>query len=330
MNNSLISIIIPVYKAESTIHRCVNSILSQTFNDFELILVDDGSPDNSGAICDECALKDSRVHVIHKSNGGASSARNAGLDIMKGEYVTFIDSDDYVLDRYIEHLRSVDADLVIGGFKDMPKPNGNIICCPNAVYDKYSIGDFLSQEINSILFKSPCSKLFNVKIIQKSNLRFDINIHFGEDSVFMLQYLCLCESLATVDFPDYMYYIPSVNKYFISYNSYKYIVRKKVYEYKKLQETKNMVGGTYLATELHDLTSRLFINEFSHKFTFHDYKLFYNIFSSTPEIEHMNPQKGGYLYRTVISSLQNKYYFLAFIILRFIYPLSLLGTKRYI
>lgn len=95
-----ISIIVPVYKVEKYLDRCVKSILDQTYTDFELILVDDGSPDNCPdncpAMCDAWAEKDNRIRVVHKENGGLYSARNAGLDIMKGEYVTFVDSDDAI------------------------------------------------------------------------------------------------------------------------------------------------------------------------------------------------------------------------------------------
>lgn len=104
----LISIVVPIYKVEKYIHRCVDSILAQTFTDFELILVDDGSPDNCGIICDEYALKDNRIHVIHKENGGLSDARNAGIDWAfensNSEWLTFIDSDDWVHPRYLEAL----------------------------------------------------------------------------------------------------------------------------------------------------------------------------------------------------------------------------------
>ena len=91
-----ISVIVPVYKVEQYLSACVDSILTQTFRDFELILVDDGSPDNCGAMCDAYAAQDPRVRVIHQQNGGLSAARNAALDIAAGEYVTFIDSDDIV------------------------------------------------------------------------------------------------------------------------------------------------------------------------------------------------------------------------------------------
>ncbi|MDV4363177.1 glycosyltransferase [Enterococcus faecium] len=110
-----ISIIVPVYKVEKYLRKCVDSILAQTFTDFEVILVDDGSPDNSGKICDEYAEKDNRVRVIHKENGGLSSARNAGIDVARGKYLGFVDSDDYIdEDMYeilYENLKIHDADI---------------------------------------------------------------------------------------------------------------------------------------------------------------------------------------------------------------------------
>ena len=99
-----ISVIVPVYKVEKYLHECVDSILTQTFPDFELILVDDGSPDNCGKICDEYAEKDSRVRVIHQENQGLSGARNSGMDVARGEYIAFVDSDDRVDIRYLELL----------------------------------------------------------------------------------------------------------------------------------------------------------------------------------------------------------------------------------
>ena len=110
---SLISIIVPVYKVEQYLHRCIDSILAQTYPNLEIILVDDGSPDRSGEICDEYAEKDSRIKVIHQKNAGVSTARNAGLDICTGEYVAFVDSDDYLESDMIQKLQDGigDADL---------------------------------------------------------------------------------------------------------------------------------------------------------------------------------------------------------------------------
>ena len=99
-----ISVIVPVYKVEQYLPACINSILAQTYTDFELILVDDGSPDNCGAICDSYAARDPRIRVIHQENMGLSGARNSGMDVAKGEYITFIDSDDLVVPQYLEYL----------------------------------------------------------------------------------------------------------------------------------------------------------------------------------------------------------------------------------
>lgn len=116
-----LSIIVPVYNVEPYLRRCVDSILNQTFSDFELILVDDGSPDSCGAICDDYAARDRRIKVIHKANGGVSYARNEGLDIAQGEYIGFVDSDDYIHPKMYEILVGViereQVDLVQCGYQ---------------------------------------------------------------------------------------------------------------------------------------------------------------------------------------------------------------------
>ena len=116
-NVSLLSVIVPVYKVEQYLEKCVDSILGQTFKNIEIILVDDGSPDNSGVICDEYAKKDHRIEVIHKSNGGVSNARNVAIEQANGEYLMFIDSDDIVSDDLckvlFEMLKNNNADISI-------------------------------------------------------------------------------------------------------------------------------------------------------------------------------------------------------------------------
>ena len=118
MPQPLVSIIVPIYKVEPYLRRCLNSIVNQTYTNLEIILVDDGSPDGCPQICDEYAAKDKRIVVIHKKNGGLSDARNTGLDICKGEYISFVDSDDWVDEGYIEKLLSFtqkeNADIAIG------------------------------------------------------------------------------------------------------------------------------------------------------------------------------------------------------------------------
>lgn len=121
--NKLLSVIVPVYKVESYLKRCVDSILGQTYSNLEVILVDDGSPDRCGEICDYYAKKDSRVKVVHKENGGLSDARNAGLDCAKGEIISFIDSDDWIEEsmytRLIENMERFHSDVSVGGVTDI-------------------------------------------------------------------------------------------------------------------------------------------------------------------------------------------------------------------
>lgn len=128
MDKKLISVIVPIYKVENFLRDCVESILRQTYSNYELILVDDGSPDNCGQICDSYAKNDKRIKVIHKKNGGLSDARNAGLDIAQGEYVTFIDSDDIIWEGYLEILiknaLKYNADIVQGELTNSLKELG--------------------------------------------------------------------------------------------------------------------------------------------------------------------------------------------------------------
>ena len=127
----LISVIIPIYKVESFLQKCVESIISQTYKNLEIILVDDGSPDRCGEICDKYAEKDTRIIVIHKKNGGLSDARNVGLSYSKGKYIVFVDSDDYMVSDGIEYLYKIaqlySSDLVIGGVEKFDDATGKII-----------------------------------------------------------------------------------------------------------------------------------------------------------------------------------------------------------
>ena len=106
MKNKLVSIVVPIYNVEKYLKRCVNSLLNQTYKNIEIILVDDGSTDSSGAICDQYKPKDNRIVVVHKSNGGLSDARNTGIDMARGEYIAFVDSDDYIHEDYIYNMYS--------------------------------------------------------------------------------------------------------------------------------------------------------------------------------------------------------------------------------
>lgn len=193
----LVSVVVPVYKAENALHRCVNSILDQSFSDFELILVDDGSPDNSGKICDKFAEGDSRVKVIHKENGGVSSARNAGIKFAEGTYLCFVDSDDYLEKDYLSKMLEIkqkyaECDNIWCGVKRIIDDKSDAVC-----NYRYSSEDEIShttrREIMTLmemmLEPSPFNKLFSRKIIVDNNLLMDESLSLGEDAIFNLDYL---------------------------------------------------------------------------------------------------------------------------------------------
>lgn len=177
-----ISIIVPVYKAEPYLHRCVDSILAQTFTDWELILVDDGSPDQSGKICDEYAKKDQRVKVIHKVNGGVSSARQKGLDEARGEYTIHADPDDWAEPNMLEELYNEaskkEADMVMCDFICEYKSGG--VICKQEIKSSHA-DDILKKMFAQQLHGSCCNKLIRRECYYKYNIRFPKNIIRWED-----------------------------------------------------------------------------------------------------------------------------------------------------
>ena len=195
--NPLISVIIPVYKVERYLPRCIESILRQTYSNFELILIDDGTPDRSGIICDRYAEKDSRIRVIHKENGGVSTARNAGIDAAKGEWVTFVDSDDWVQENYLEVLTSPlgvdDYDMTIGVLE------WRAISRKIQEYEGYSINigeaSQIERALNCSELLGPWLKLFSLNIIKNNSMRFSKGIALGEDAIFVAKYLKHCKKI---------------------------------------------------------------------------------------------------------------------------------------
>lgn len=195
------SVIVPIYNREKSIKKCVDSILRQSEKDFELILVDDGSTDNSLKICKDFEKTDNRIIVIHKENGGVSSARNAGIDVARGKYVVFVDSDDYVDNNYLEILSSKDADLVISGVIFESTQNKFDLLNEFALLDEKLIVDFFNQYYSL----QCCSKKYDRNIIKKNNLRFDTSIYYGEDALFCAKYVNRCKTISYIQAYTYHY-----------------------------------------------------------------------------------------------------------------------------
>lgn len=195
--NDLISVIVPVYKVEKYLDKCVKSIINQTYNNLEIILVDDGSPDKCPTICDEWARKDSRIKVIHQRNAGVSTARNAGLAIANGKYVCFVDSDDYVMEEYVaflyEGLLDSGAELsVCNMLRDGRKSFDN----DESLLTGILTNDYILLDYS---LSGPCCKFYSNDLIKQKRLKFDENISYGEDTLFVLKYLQFVDKIKFVN-----------------------------------------------------------------------------------------------------------------------------------
>lgn len=192
-----ISIIVPVYRVEKYLQRCVESLLSQTFGDIEIILVDDGSPDQCPAMCDQFSEKDSRIRVIHKENGGLSSARNAGIEIAQGKYIGFVDSDDDVADNMYERMHEIiereNVDFVMSDYIRIPD-NGEkflkTLAIPGGRYSRDAIKKAIfpqlimgeNLEYGPLLSVWHC--LYNLEFLHKFHINFDEDVRWSEDNIF--------------------------------------------------------------------------------------------------------------------------------------------------
>lgn len=205
--NSCISIIIPVYNTSKYLRKTFDSILSQTYKEWELIAVDDGSTDESGSICDEYAKKEDRIKVVHKTNGGVSSARNKGIEQANGRYISFVDADDYLEQDFLETM--------LHGIEQYA---ADLVCCRVAFdskqgirYQKASKISIFNQKESIVAMLLPNSfhgwpwnKMYKSSIIKENKLRFDENLKYCEDEVFVLQYIMYINKCTYI--PDALYH----------------------------------------------------------------------------------------------------------------------------
>ena len=209
MTESLISIIVPVYKCEKYLESCIRSILTQTYSDLEVLLIDDGSPDRCPVICDAFAEKDKRVKVFHKENGGASSARNMGLDYALGDYICFVDSDDIlpecaisdlwqgITNNCCQYVAGICGILNRSKIKNMISSEKIIDYAENPM----ELLDYITQGGSY----SPYAKIYDANLIRKYGLRYNENLKCSEDALFIRQYLSYCSRIALIPSIVYRY-----------------------------------------------------------------------------------------------------------------------------
>lgn len=215
---SLFSVIVPVYKVEKYLRQCIDSLLNQTYKDFELILVDDGSPDGSGRICDEYATADSRVRVLHKENGGSNSARKVGMELAEGKYIVCVDGDDFVSAEHLwyfaDAIEKYSPDVVVGGFikayEDESKNVTNILPYRKGIYSR----EELEKEIFPLLIQnnkaeyfapSVWAKAYRADLYKKMQQAVDDRIKIGEDGACTIPCIYHASSLYVTDKATYYY-----------------------------------------------------------------------------------------------------------------------------
>lgn len=221
MDKPIISIITPVYKVERFLPRCIESVLGQTFSNWEILLIDDGSPDDSGRICDKYTARDSRIKALHKKNGGPSSARNLGLEYASGKYIWFVDSDDWVekdaLQNILDTLLHRDADICFFGLNTVSNTD------TKPLFDYHAL---IGGHQNDVIYENKhecaqaivnlemcggmgwtCNKWFKKSIIDKYHLRFDERFAIQEDHLFTLSYLLHTETILLTRCTPYNYVV---------------------------------------------------------------------------------------------------------------------------
>ena len=221
-----ISVIVPVYNAAPYLRRCVDSLLAQTFTDYELILVDDGSTDGSSAICDEYIRNCTRVRVIHQQNAGVSTARNVGIEAARGKYISFVDADDWVepefLQVFVETIEHQPErfDMVIQGYVNH---KGEIVNMPsNSYFQKEHFGAPLTEAKEKNLIGSSCNKIYSLSRIKGSGLFFNTDVPIGEDTLFNMAFIARMKSFAIARQALYHYIDTGVKKYSTNSNGLLY------------------------------------------------------------------------------------------------------------
>lgn len=213
----VLSVIVPVYNTKEHLPHCIDSVLSQSFSDFELLLVDDGSTDGSGAICDAYPVKDDRVHVFHKENGGVSSARNVGLENANGQWLTFLDSDDWIEENFFQVPFDSDVDLL---YQNRVFSDGRLdgfLSEQKAVDNDFL--DFLVKSADSNIFKMSVCFFYRNNIVKDHGIRFEEGVRLGEDRLFIMDYYRFCRSIQVLTNSRYVYNLTDQwdSKYLLSW-----------------------------------------------------------------------------------------------------------------
>lgn len=206
--NALVSVIIPIYNPGRALRKCLASVVSQTYTDIEIILINDGSTDGSDSVCKEFASKDNRIIYINQENAGVSAARNKGIDVSTGEYICFVDSDDHVDSDYVQSMVDAvsksPANIVIQGLKQIK--DGQLLKTETFESGTFPVSSLTDKQFDRIFhYCGPYCKLFKTAIIKSRNIYFPVDLAYGEDAVFYHTYLGYCKNIELLSASFYNY-----------------------------------------------------------------------------------------------------------------------------
>lgn len=282
--NTLVTVIVPIYNVEDYLEECINSILAQTYNNLEIILVDDGSTDNSPKICDRYKLKDNRIKVVHKKNEGLGYARNSGMKVATGEFVTFVDSDDYCENKMIENLVApiieLGADTVIGGFKRVNNEKKIIYIekYKKKMYDQDVYTNFFSKMLGSMpnshdsIRMSVWNSLYSLSIIKGNSIKFPSERKLiSEDLVFDEQYYSYSKKVYLTDSTDYCYRL-NESSLTQTYKKNRIDTTCALYEYmENIVANKNVTNGILRLQKQFLINLRMCISQENKKISKHNF-----------------------------------------------------------
>ena len=298
--NIVISIIVPVYNVEKHLKKCIDSVLKQTYTNWELLLIDDGSTDMSGKLCDLYSSKDDRIKVFHQKNGGVSSARNVGIDNASGEWITFIDSDDWIKPTHLECFinYSEGVDMVSMGFfaYNWHFLDDNEIYEPDCLVNGCKLqGYLLHQYITSQMGFVWC-KMFKRSIIERYNIRYNINYRFMEDAEFVARYCSHIESLYNSASTTYQYQFTAPGKKFGFQENYPLMVSiyKAFLNINGTEESKNYVDNTFYNGSLR----ALYLDTYSMSLErlYCNVKSFYSLFNKKGYTKTLSGIREGFIF----------------------------------
>lgn len=280
--NPTVSVIVPVYNTEAYLEKCISTILSQTYSDFEIILVDDGSQDNSFKLCKEFELRDTRIHAYTKENGGLSSSRNFGIERAIGDFLVFLDSDDWFDENMLEILingaKEYNTDVVIQGFVldfENEGYSSNNIFADDAFFDSENIPNGIAYAEKNGLLNSSCNKLYKKSLFKDNNIKFQLGAEPAEDLLFNCRYFTKVTSFLCLKYAGYHYVKRGAQtltvKYMPNYEQKLRIfheARQSLYEAVEMpKETQNVLLGncnaSYILTAISNIYRKTSLLKFS-------------------------------------------------------------------